>query len=189
MKRYILVVMMFIIIGIGCGSAEFTRNIQPAGDAEKVFYGDSITWWCSQFTNGINRAFSGDRSTHLYRLIETYYLDEEFDGTYHILIGINDVRGDETDKYLPTMTSIFELLEDENVVVTSMLPTDGIWANNLMVMYLNRKLKYLTEDHDFTFIDVYSEFEDSIGLLNSVYTNDGLHLNDEGCEKLFSRYQ
>jgi len=191
MKPYTLTLVLLLL---SCGSNGAYNEPEPVIDtsfpvsvSNSVYYGDSITWLCFRHIEiaGINRSVIGDRAYELLPLVEHYApLDE--DTEYFIMIGVADMWMPGSGAgYIESMTGIFTALEGERVNVFSILPTDGIWVDNDKIMGVNDKLRSLTYDHGFNYLDVYWDFVVSGGL-DSKLTDDGLHLNADGCEKLFN---
>ena len=52
------------------------------------------------------------------------------------------------------------------------------------VRYINKELKKFAKDNGITYLDMYSKLENEHKDLKLEYTNEGLHINDEGYEKI-----
>ena len=58
------------------------------------------------------------------------------------------------------------------------------YRKNEIVNYINNKLKEKYTNSDVTYIDVNKELLDDNDLLNIDYTVDGVHITDEGYQKI-----
>ncbi|MHA2248653.1 MAG: GDSL-type esterase/lipase family protein [Candidatus Hodarchaeales archaeon] len=173
MKKIIIIMLLLT----ACGNTG--NNGRPAEDGERVFYGDSITHICQGYTDGLNRAVSGMTSDGVFKLTRHFkYTDGDAD--YTILIGVNDIFAGISEHYIYRMGRIIENIDGRDLVIISILPTRFGYMN-AEIIELNNQLKGL----GVTVRDVYNDFTDDDGLLKIEYTNDGLHLNDKGCELLY----
>ena len=92
--------------------------------------------------------------------------------------------------YEQILTSITVSLPDTEVFVMSVIPQNhDIEKNSAIdvektvpkIMALNVALAQLTHDYDaVTYVDVFSSLEDNAHFLKSEYSDDGLHLNENG---------
>jgi lysophospholipase L1-like esterase len=170
--------MLFIFLFLAsCGQGHYETRIAHEGDV--VFYGDSITRLCRNYTDGLNRSVPGSTSGEMLEVIEQYDDDE---ASYRILIGVNDIIKGVEPVYLLNINKALALL-DGPVVVTSILPTASK-AINYKIVELNSGLEALADIHAATYRNVYEKF--LLGeVLNPIYTFDGIHLNEAGCSLLF----
>ena len=172
---------MIILIPLAaCGNGQtFTR---AALDGERVYWGDSITNFCGEYTNGLNRAWPGDTTTQLLELVE-YYKGDDAPARHHVLIGINDIYFGIGDTYAARLNVIIGFLQGE-VTVTSILPTREAHINE-QVKVLNAQAREIAEHWGHAYRDIYNDFVGPDGLLNEEYAADKVHLTNAGCEKLF----
>ena len=52
------------------------------------------------------------------------------------------------------------------------------------IVDINKKLESLAKDENITYIDMFSELVDSDGNLKLEYTEEGLHMSDDGYDKI-----
>ena len=106
-----------------------------------------------------------------------------------LLIGINnllrpdcDYDGKESldDTFEKMKLFIQDIIKSEKDLIVQLLyPTDKI-AINKMVIKMNEKIKKYCEENYIDFLDLYNLLCDNNNKLNSEYTIDGLHLNENG---------
>lgn len=153
-----------------------------------VYVGNSITeqagdWGALFGTDKIkNRGISGDVTEGvLIRLDELCYYKP---AAVFILIGINDLYLGKSPEFIAN--NIVEIVNritanspSTKIYVRSILPTTNkqltskiITTNNLLLGYSN--------SNAYTLIDLYKVFSDKKQCLRKQFTNDGLHLTEEG---------
>lgn len=106
-----------------------------------------------------------------------------------LLIGINNLlRPDCDNDGKETLNDTFEKIKsfiesilstNKNLLVELLYPTNDINLNK-KVSILNQKLKEYCEYNNINYLDLYNLLLDTNGLINSNYTNDGLHPNETG---------
>lgn len=106
-----------------------------------------------------------------------------------LLIGINNLlRPDCDNDGKKTLNDTFEKIKsfienilstNKNILVELLYPTNDINLNK-KVSILNQKLKEYCEYNNINYLDLYNLLLDTNGLINSNYTNDGLHPNETG---------
>lgn len=106
-----------------------------------------------------------------------------------LLIGINNLlRPDCDNDGKETLNDTFEKIKsfienilstNKNILVELLYPTNNINLNK-KVSILNQKLKEYCEYNNINYLDLYNLLLDTNGLINSNYTNDGLHPNETG---------
>jgi len=172
--------------------AEFKKN--PLSSMGIVFLGNSITeeggdWGKKINMDGVsNRGISGDTTDGiLERLNEVFFFKPK---AIFILIGINDLWSFHNDLGVPSINyienNIIKIVKAINngspetmVFVQSILPT----KNAFFVSHINKINNFLKQNknkYDFEFIDLYSSFVDSKGLIKFDLTYDDAHLNEKG---------
>lgn len=106
-----------------------------------------------------------------------------------LLIGINNLlRPDCDNDGKETLNDTFEKIKsfienilstNKNILVELLYPTNDINLNK-KVSILNQKLKEYCEYNNINYLDLYNLLLNTSGLINSNYTNDGLHPNETG---------
>lgn len=106
-----------------------------------------------------------------------------------LLIGINNLlRPDCDNDGKETLNDTFEKIKsfienilstNKNILVELLYPTNDINLNK-KVSILNQKLKEYCEYNNINYLDLYNLLLNTNGLINSNYTNDGLHPNETG---------
>ncbi len=161
--------------------------------ADTVFVGDSITAqgdWQQRYPNSDVKVFAipGCRvsaGVQLSELAVTLKPKKVF-----LLIGVNNVSDY---NYLNTLQRDYgELLQnlvktDAKIYVESILPVcSPSGVSNDRINSANQVLKELAEEYHCVFIDTHEAFLDSLGeKMDPALTKDGVHLNDQGYERLY----
>lgn len=164
-----------------------------------VFLGNSITnggEWCELFQNPRvkNRGISGDVCAGVYDRLDAIVTGKP--AKIFLLIGINDFsRGTSADSIVSGIDKIIEKIQRvsprTNIYVQSLLPVNdcfGMFSGHTKrwqeIKPLNEKIKRLSEERKVTYIDLYSHFlQSGTEKMDTIYTNDGLHLLGEGYVK------
>ena len=154
-----------------------------------VMLGDSITAranWRNLLsrTDVANRSVGGDTTKgFINRLSDIYELSPEI---CFIMIGINDLQiGLSVSKIFMNYTEILKKLKNKGItpIIQSTLflsETSPNWSLiNNKVDDLNKMLKEYALKEGMMFLDVNSELSRG-GVLDSIYTNDGVHLSCNG---------
>lgn len=170
-------------------------QLLPQTKGDIIFLGNSITdggEWSEMFGDLKikNRGISGDNSTGvLKRLAE---ITKRKPAKVFLMIGINDLaRGFGTDSVVKNILWSIDWMRQEcpsvQLFVQSILPVSDVFkkfsghtSKRDSILKINYLLKRNAKAFGFSFIDLYPEFCDLDGKLNGQYTNDGLHLTDEG---------
>lgn len=158
-----------------------------------VMIGDSLTdgnEWSESFGNENikNRGINADTTAGVLNRLDSVIKGKP--AKLLLLIGVNDFDfGLTEDEILKNYQEIIGRIQAETpnteVYLQSLLPVNeelntvmpGI--SNEQIMSLNSKLKAISEDHEFNYIDLYSLLEND-NQLDIKYTNDGIHLNSDG---------
>jgi len=165
----------------------------PISSSDIVFLGDSLT---ASFNfrhyfknlNIINRGLSGDTTYHVrYRLEEILNTKP---ASLFLMIGINDFfQGDDEMTVLRNITSILEEFRQHTpgikLYVQSILPVnDSIMLSDenidLSIFAFNDNLRLVCKELNVQYIDLYADFLDDNGEMDSKYTFDGVHLSKAG---------
>ena len=155
-----------------------------------VLLGDSITegFKVDQYFPGqpfINRGIVADgigvnTTGILFRLDNSVF--DCYPSHIFILIGINDIAAGRSQDtilrvYREVLTQIQTRFPKVKVYIISVLPCRGKYAHlNQMVLEFNVKLKPLTEEYHYQYLDLHSLLKDEAGELREKFTADGLHL-------------
>lgn len=179
----------------------FAVHNQNASEGQIVFIGDSITDLCKldDYYGDLplavyNRGIGGDTTSGLLARLDVSLLQIK-PAQVVVMIGTNDINGGADlqsilANYEQILTSITASLPDTEVFVMSVIPQNhDIEKNSAIdvektvpkIMALNVALAQLTHDYDtVTYVDVFSSLEDNAHFLKSEYSDDGLHLNENG---------
>ena len=163
-----------------------------------IFVGDSITdlyhldeHYSSLNKATYNRGIAGDVTQGVIDRLQVSVFDLEPKAVV-LMIGINDINiGKESDyivnNYKTILDKMKSTLPNTSVFTMSILPMNDMMSKavdvdkqNSKVMNINTSIKSLTEERNYTYIDLNSLVKDENGKLISSYSNDGLHLNDNG---------
>lgn len=169
-----------------------------------VFLGDSITkrydldkYYPDMKNRVVNSGINGN-TTHnildnMYNRVYKYNPSDVF-----ILIGTNDISKGYSlqkifDNYISIITQIKKNRPAATIRVISIYPVNydlrkiDKKVNKLdSINRLNESLKIYCKNNSLVYIDMYSKLVDDKGYLDKKYTEDGLHLNDEGYEVVTS---
>jgi lysophospholipase L1-like esterase len=158
-----------------------------------VFLGDSLTEGFDlnsyfQIPNVKNRGLSGDTTYQVrYRLEEILNAKP---AKLFLMIGINDFfQGEEETTVLRNITSIISEFQQFSPVTTlyvqSILPVNEsiMFADenlDLSIFSFNDNLRLVCKELNVHYIDLYGDFLDDKGEMDSQYTYDGVHLSKQG---------
>ncbi len=169
----------------------------PDTDRKYLFLGDSLT----EFGNWekllgkpgfINQGISGDVTRGvLNRLDRVIKANPQ---KIFLLIGVNDLASRIPDDQI--LENIFRIIEnikkelpETTIYLQSLLPINptvtGFNDNfdySANIVQINARLKNNHPNPGYIFLDLYPQFTDTKERLATVYTTDGLHLNEKGYE-------
>ena len=159
-----------------------------------LFLGNSITEggdWSKLLNDStiVNQGIGGDVTFGVLRRLEHVAFQKP--KLIFMMIGVNDLRKKVPDSVIQANTlkivsEIKQLLPDTKIFVQSVLPIhtdvadfpdDFDYSEN--ILRVNAFLKDNESSH-YTYVDLHSEFIDSKGQMDLLYTTDGLHLNELG---------
>lgn len=208
-KRFLIIIIIieFLII-LGLSAIIFKLNskkevIEPIIDEVEIddsvylFLGDSITnqydldKYYPEFKT-INSGINGNTTDHILEDMKNRVFQHNPTDVI-ILIGINQIERDEVDEIVSDITKIVNEIKIYNneidVYIQSIYPinsqvenTASLYKDNNKIIEVNKKLKEYSEQNSIKYIDIYDKLLDEDGNLNTIYTNDGLHLNGEAYE-------
>lgn len=173
-----------------------------------LMLGDSITAGAENFPNLfpgiINQGIPGDTTVDIRKRL--HLVTKQQPNKIFLLIGTNNlgswvstdtscqrnypvVTNKLVADYLEILNFFKAQIPNTKIFVQSILPINGVMPGsvttgrtNIVVQQLNEVLSHVNMLHPyFQYLDLYPHFLDETGLvLNSKYTNDGLHPNEEG---------
>lgn len=211
LRALLLSLSLFCLISLYAQEKEFDTTHRPTNYALKVekfrsfpnskedviFLGNSITEYIHwnellQLSTARNRGISGDTT---FGILER--LDEVTEGQpakIFLLIGINDISRNFPDELiLKNYREIIERIKSETpdteVYVQTILPVNNTFTKyknhynkDEHILFINEELKKMSKEYDFHLIDIHPHFLNKNKRLDSLYTEEGLHLNARGYE-------
>lgn len=168
----------------------------PITGRDVVFLGNSITdggEWAELFgcKHIKNRGISADRADWMFDRLDPIVSGHP--RKLFLMIGTNDLSAGRTpEDIVADITKIVDRFASESprtkFYVQSILPVnpniDGysnrVVNKNELIVRTNELLRAMCSDKGIVYIDLHSVLSDAQGLLNSDYTNDGLHLMGSG---------
>ena len=174
-------------------TAEFTRK--PLEKGEIVFLGNSLTQfgkWDLYFPDVKigNRGIAGDNTLGM--LGRLHEIIKAKPKKLFIMAGINDIAmGRSESKIMANIQSIIYQVEggspQTKIYIQSILPVHNdvgryirLKGKEKQIENLNKELKKFCKEAGILFIDVYPSLLEKKRKLDMKYTEDGLHLNDNG---------
>lgn len=167
----------------------------PASTGKIIFCGDSITdggEWSELFGDAdiLNRGISGDITEGVRNRVDE--LASKHPSKLFLLIGINDLAaGKSVQTVAENMARMIASLQTKSpqtrIFVQSVLPVNPGFKRFAShtnktdsILLLNKQLENMSTQRSVRFIDLYKHFHTKEGLLDSTFTNDGLHLTGPG---------
>lgn len=162
-----------------------------------IFLGDSLTHRYDlkkYFSNKpvVNSGEDGYKTTDLIeRLDEMVY--EYNPSKVFILIGTNDLTEENFDinTIVDNIKEITQKIKKNRphatLYIESLYPVDSERVknrNNKDIQEINKLLKQICKDENMTYIDIHSILKDESGDLKKDYTEDGIHINESGYQKI-----
>jgi hexosaminidase len=174
--------------------ASFAASL-PASKDDIVFIGNSITdgaiW--SELFNDIrlkSRGFSGDVTAGLIHRFADIAARKP--AKIFMMIGTNDLaRGIAPDSVAKNILMMADYLHQEwpatQLYVQSILPVNDVFGkfpthtkNGEKINMVNNQLERESTSHHYRYINLHGQFSDADGKMNTLYSNDGLHLLGAG---------
>lgn len=163
-----------------------------SGKAKTVFVGDSLTEggrWQEWFpeVEAVNLGVGGDTTEGLIERIDEVSLEDP--DTVVLLIGTNDVANRRAVEHVvrnieTILVSIRQALPDARILVQSVLPRGREYAE--FVKEINRHVWQFAATVRAHYLDLWPVMAEEDGELNPAYTEDRLHLNEEGYQAWLS---
>ena len=177
-----------------------TKKNREVVDKNYVFLGDSITsrydldkYFPDYKYRVVNSGIGGDKTSDIlddmYKRVYRYNPSDVF-----ILIGTNDITGDYSlqkiyDNYISIITGIRKNRPAAKIKVISTYPVNEEmypklkkYKRNDAVKILNKSLKIYCDNNNIVYINMYKKLIDNKGFLKKEYTEEGLHINENGYE-------
>jgi lysophospholipase L1-like esterase len=174
--------------------ASFAASL-PVTKGDIVFLGNSITdgavW--SELFNDVrvkSRGFSGDVTAGVINRLDD--IVKRRPSKIFLLIGTNDLaRGISPDSIVKNIVLIADYLYQESpatqLYVQSILPVNNVYAKfpnhtskSGKISEVNAALKKESSSHHYRYIDLHTHFRNASGKMDTLYSNDGLHLLGAG---------
>ncbi len=171
-------------------------ELLPVSHMDIFFVGNSISnggEWTELFEDPRikNRGISGDICEGVYDRLEPLLRGKP--AKIFLMIGINDLaRGTSPDSVVASVTKIIGKIRNDSpgteIFLQSILPLndsygmfEGHTQHSRIIAPLNEQLREMARCSAVTFIDLYSHFVNpGSDRLDTLYSNDGLHLMGEG---------
>ena len=204
MKKILGILSLFLFAGcMGSGGGEYVSEQKiyynnvvayfetiPVEENSIIMLGDSITErgdWDTLFPdkNMVNFGISGDNSGGVLKRINQVIKWKPL--KVFIMVGTNDFYAERPADLIPNYEEIVSAIQkdspDTEIYLQSILPARNSMRDNSAIINLNTKIEGVAEKYGVKYIELYSEFIDANGDLQSGYTVDNLHLNDAGYAK------
>jgi lysophospholipase L1-like esterase len=173
-------------------------ELLPDTEGEIIMLGNSITnggAWEELFQNPRvkNRGISGDNTFGVLARMDEVLSSKP--AKIFILIGINDIaKNNPPEVILANYRKIIQrIIKDSpgtSIYLQSLFPTNdtfnlfgGHQNKDEQIRAVNAGIAQLAIEYGLTFIDLYPQFQNDEGKLDTLYTNDGLHLLGAGYVK------
>lgn len=170
--------------------AAFTEENKTLSDVDIAFIGDSITDGYAQYGSAYSdykvawRGIGGDTTAGLYDRLDVslYAVNPK---VIVLLIGINNIDT-MFENYEKIIGDITQRLPEAELIIQSLHPTSkGLSDRNERILSANERIKNIAAQYGCTYVDMHSALKDeATGEYSSLYTDDGLHPNAKGYEKI-----
>ena len=193
-----------LILCLGIAFGFFTKEKIVTKKVEKevqvvpdnyLFLGDSLTDYFDLETYFpgqpvVNSGIAGNTTDQILASMKTRVYDYNPSKIF-LLIGTNDLRdGKAQEAVVQNVEKIIEEIQTNRkqaeIFVESLYPVNGSVSSavgvrsNEAIQNINAQLEKYCKKKNLAYIDMYSKLQDEQGNLQTQYTVDGLHLNDEG---------
>lgn len=193
-----------LILCLGIAFGFFTKEKIVTKKVEKevqvvpdnyLFLGDSLTDYFDLETYFpgqpvVNSGIASNTTDQILASMKTRVYDYNPSKIF-LLIGTNDLRdGKSQEAVVQNVEKIIEEIQTNRkqaeIFVESLYPVNGSVSSavgvrsNEAIQNINAQLEKYCKKKNLTYIDMYSKLQDEQGNLQTQYTVDGLHLNDEG---------
>lgn len=165
------------------------------GDKNCLFVGDSITkrydlkrYFPDQFM--VNSGIDGNKTVDILENMDGRVYEYNPSKVF-LLIGTNQLDDEDEKQIFEDIIRIVEEIKKNrslaSIYIESIYPVNHDFKNspakkkdNQKIQRINQQLEEYALHHNVIFIDVYTSLVDESGNLKKEYTEDGLHLTDEG---------
>jgi len=155
--------------------------------AYSVFIGDSLI---EQFpvneilpgTNNVNRGIGLDTTVGVLRRLERNVNNITLANSF-LMIGYNDLKYRTVEETAGNIEIVMKRIKAKRKYFISILPCRNS-KYNVKIKQVNEKIKRLSQEIGFEYLDCYSLFVDSDGKLKTEYYYDGVHLTLPGYLKI-----
>jgi lysophospholipase L1-like esterase len=150
-------------------------SITAGFDTKRYFLEDII----------INYGVSGDSTVECLERINKEWFNTQPEAIF-LCIGTNDLARERTDDFILAniqniVGSIRHFAGGSTIYITSIFPTrENEPRPNERINKLNNKIEQQSVELGCTFFNLHEHFTDALGMLRKEFTDDGLHLTDEG---------
>ncbi len=164
-------------------------------DKNYLFLGDSITYRydLNKYYDGlpvVNSGVDGDKTSDIMKNLKKRVYDYNPSKIF-VLIGTNQLKNQDDKEIFEDIVNLVDEIHEHrkyaNIYVESIYPVNGNITNrhtkirkNSRIRNINNMLQDYFKDSYVKYIDLYSELSDDEGNLKKEYSDDALHLNDEG---------
>lgn len=173
-------------------------------DNNYLFLGDSITFRydLNKYYDDlpvVNSGVDGDSTCDIMKDIKKRVYDYNPSKIF-ILIGTNQLKSQNDEEIFEDIINLVDVIHENrkhtNIYVESIYPVNGNISNrhtkirkNSRIRNINSMLQDYYKDSYVKYIDLYSKLADEDGNLKKEYSDDALHLNDEGYKVVTSVLQ
>lgn len=170
--------------------AEFEEENKTLSDVDIAFVGDSITDGYEPYGTAYSeykvawRGIGGDTTVGLKARLDVslYAVNPK---VIVLLIGINNIEKMFND-YESIISEIKTNLPETEIIIQSLHPTSmDLSSMNGRIGAANKRIKEISDKYGCTYVDMNTPLTDSAtGQYSELYTDDGLHPNGVGYEKI-----
>lgn len=181
------------------------KVVEEVVDENILFLGDSLTYrydldkYYKKY-NVVNSGIGNDKTSDILKNMKSRVYDYNPSKVF-LLIGANDLCYDvSSDEVVKNIEKIIKLIKKNRpyakIYLESIYPInksddDKIAAyvrtfsvSNDDIKEVNKKLEDFAKKENITYIDIFSELVNNDGNLDLKYTKEGLHMTDEGYDKI-----
>ncbi|MCU0552021.1 MAG: GDSL-type esterase/lipase family protein [Leptolyngbya sp. Prado105] len=153
-----------------------------------ILLGDSLSLWfpsdrLPQSQIWLNQGISGDTTWNI--LARLPDIENTRPSQIYLMAGVNDLKmGASDSEIIWNIQRILKRLRSmqptTKIIVESILPTRTSRIPNDRIIGINQQLQELARQEGATYLDLFSQFVDQDGQIQSEYTTDGIHLSTQG---------
>ena len=174
---------------------DLVKNKMIVNDTNYLFLGDSITYRYDLkkfygYLPVVNSGIDGNKTCDIMEDLKNRVYDYNPSKIF-ILIGTNQLKDQTDDEIYSDIVNLTKVIHNNrkyaHIYVESIYPVNENiknnhtkYRNNGRIRNINKMLNEKFSDSYVDYIDVYSKLADENGNLKDDYTDDGLHLTDDG---------